>query len=176
MVCAAMMDRNNIVPHYVYGGREQMGAEKQLLICLWYIADNECYRSIADRFGVAESSALTAVRDVIAWLASLASIFIRWPRGDRVTECEQGFFERKMMPHVIGAIDGCHIRIAAPHEHPEDYINRKLFHSLVLQAIVDSRKLFTDVYIGQPGSMHDSRILKVTSVRFGSAACRWFVS
>ena len=64
------------------------------------------------------------------------------------------------MPSVIGAIDGSHIPIKAPVLCPENYINRKGFHSVILQAVCDHRMLFTDCYAGWPGSVHDARVFK----------------
>ncbi|XP_070548138.1 putative nuclease HARBI1 [Ptychodera flava] len=62
------------------------------------------------------------------------------------------------LPHVIGAVDGAHIRIKAPKLHPDSYNNRKKFHSIVLQAVCNTRLLFTDVHAGWPGSSHDARV------------------
>lgn len=56
---------------------------------------------------------------------------------------------------VIGCIDGCHIRIVTPKENGNSYVNRKDFHSLLLQGVCDDRLLFTDIYTGEPGSLHD---------------------
>jgi len=36
-------------------------------------------------------------------------------------------------PKVIGAIDGTHVKIAAPRKSPESYINRKGYYSIQLQ-------------------------------------------
>ena len=36
--------------------------------------------------------------------------------------------------------------------------NRKGFYSLILQATVDCEPLFTDIYVGWPGSVHDGRV------------------
>ena len=58
-----------------------------------------------------------------------------------------------------GAIDGTHIPIQAPLENRTDYINRKSYHSIVMQALVDSKYLFRNVVIGWPGSVHDARVL-----------------
>ena len=58
-----------------------------------------------------------------------------------------------------GAIDGTHIPIIAPTENHADYINRKGYHSIVMQAVVDSGYLFRDVVVGWPGSVHDARVL-----------------
>jgi len=63
---------------------------------------------------------------------------------------------------VIGAIDGCHIPIKAPRENDSEYINRKGFHSLQLQAVCDGNLMFVDVYCGWPGSVHDARLLRVS--------------
>ena len=63
-------------------------------------------------------------------------------------------------PQAVGAIDGCHIRIKAPNENPEDYVNRKDYHSIVLQGLVDSKYLFRDIFAGWTGKSHDARIFK----------------
>ena len=57
---------------------------------------------------------------------------------------------------VIGAIDGSHIPIKAPKKHHISYINRKGFHSILLQAVSDNNLLFTDCYAGEVGSVHDA--------------------
>ncbi|XP_048259404.1 uncharacterized protein LOC124149722 [Haliotis rufescens] len=59
---------------------------------------------------------------------------------------------------VIGAIDGCHIPIKAPSSHQEDYNNRKMTHTVILQAVCDSHGVFTDCFAGVPGSAHDARV------------------
>jgi hypothetical protein len=59
---------------------------------------------------------------------------------------------------VIGALDGSHIPICAPAEAPEDYVNRKFFSSIILQAIGHDRKIFMDVYIGWPGIVYNEQV------------------
>lgn len=41
-----------------------------------------------------------------------------------------------------------------------DYYNRKGFYSIVLQAVIDSNGKFIDIFVGYPGSTHDSRIFR----------------
>ncbi|KYN21843.1 PREDICTED: putative nuclease HARBI1 [Trachymyrmex cornetzi] len=67
-------------------------------------------------------------------------------------------------PNIIGAIDGTHIKIRAPTEDSNSYVNRKGFHSINLQLICDSRDLFTHCYAGQAGSVHDARVFRNSSV------------
>jgi hypothetical protein len=52
-----------------------------------------------------------------------------------------------------------HIRIHCPVDKHDEYINHKIY-SIQLQAVADSFGLFMDVFIGFPGSVHDTRVLK----------------
>ena len=63
------------------------------------------------------------------------------------------------MPMCAGTIDGTRIPILAPEESHLVYVNRKGYHSIIMQAVVDSNYIFTDVVIGWPGSVHDARVL-----------------
>ena len=69
-----------------------------------------------------------------------------------------GFQERWNFPQIAGAIDGSHIPILAPERFAKDYYNRKGFHSILLQAVVDDRYCFTDLSVGQVGSRHDAAV------------------
>ena len=42
----------------------------------------------------------------------------------------------------------------------EDYINRKDYHSIILQGFVDSKYLFRDIFVGWTGRSHDARVFK----------------
>lgn len=76
-----------------------------------------------------------------------------------------GKFERKAgIPGVIGAIDCTHIKINAPSVSKESYFDRNHSYSIILQAVVDADKKFTSVFCGEPGSIHDSRVLRRSSL------------
>ena len=62
------------------------------------------------------------------------------------------------IPQVGGAIDGTHIPLKAPIDHPDEYCNRNCFHSVILQAVVDSFLCFTDINVGWSGRVHDARV------------------
>ena len=47
-------------------------------------------------------------------------------------------------------MDGTHIPTIATMEYDADYHNRKGWHSILMQDMVDYAYLFTDVYIGWP--------------------------
>ena len=51
-----------------------------------------------------------------------------------------------------------------PTDNPLDYFNRKGWHSIVLQALVDHEYKFMNTNVGWPGSVHDARILANSKV------------
>ena len=83
---------------------------------------------------------------------------VRFPTGQTLKQVIRGFDAKSGFSQVAGAIDGTHIPIIRPQVNATHYFNRKGFHSLVMQAVVDFRDVFTDVYIGWPGRVHDARI------------------
>ena len=64
-------------------------------------------------------------------------------------------------PKVVASIDCCHIRIKAPNKnHYEDYINRREYHSIALQGLVDNRYLLRDILVGWTRKSQDARVFK----------------
>jgi len=57
-------------------------------------------------------------RRVVYALNNIADSVIVWPGGDRMTAVKNRFSEIGVLPDVIGAIDGTHIPILAPHVKP----------------------------------------------------------
>ncbi|CAB5377136.1 unnamed protein product [Rhizophagus irregularis] len=135
--------------------------EQKVGASLWFLATGECFRSIGNRFGMGESTFSYALRDFINVIVTkfLAEKIVFPNTESEINEITNGFKGTGRIPNVIGAIDGSHIPIKAPHLFPIDYFNRKGFYSIVLQAVVDHKKSFLDICVGWPGSTHDSRIL-----------------
>ena len=98
-------------------------------------------------------------------ICRLQDDFIKFPstRMEIVRKIE-GFSEKSKFPNVVAAIDGSRIPIKAPKENRKDYFNRKHFYSYLVQGIVDSSGLFLSVATGFPGSLHDSRMLRLSDV------------
>ncbi|CAH2011546.1 unnamed protein product [Acanthoscelides obtectus] len=65
---------------------------------------------------------------------------------------------------AIGAIDCTHIPILNPFIHADEYVNRKNFASINVQATCNSNEEFTSVDVSWPGSVHDSRIWKNSDI------------
>lgn len=118
------------------------------------------FRSISERFNIAKSSLSAASDRVIRALNIIAPTVISWPDLNRMGEIEEGFKNIKGISKIIGAVDGTYIKIDAPSEYPRDYINRKMYHSVTLQAICEHNMKFIDIFAGYPSSVHDCRIFR----------------
>ncbi|XP_049522253.1 putative nuclease HARBI1 [Dermacentor silvarum] len=152
-------------------GRKQLSAEKTVLITLTYLGTQTTMYAIADKFDVCESSVHTSIRRVLDFLMCISAREIKWPNGNDVVRSKRAFralYHRRGveagLPDVIGAVDGCHIRISRPSESEESYFNRKKFHSIILQGVCNADMMFTHVFIGFPGSAHDARVLQESSL------------
>ncbi|XP_051174824.1 putative nuclease HARBI1 [Leptopilina boulardi] len=97
-------------------------------------------------------------------LNARASVFISWPGELGITINQRDFLEIGGFPGVIRVVDGCLIKISAPHENPDSYIDRKGHHSINMQAIFDSRRRFIDVYAACPGSVNDARVWSLSTI------------
>lgn len=91
--------------------------------------------------------------------------YIKWPQVHEIHNIQQEFAAISNFPGVVGVIDGCHIPISAPTEHPNSYINRKGFHSILLQGICNSKMKFIDVFTGICGSVHDARVWQLSDIK-----------
>ena len=59
--------------------------------------------------------------------------FIKFPTAKEAKNSNLLFFDMAGMPKVFGAIDGTHIRLAAPYIDPMSYMSRKNHYSINVQ-------------------------------------------
>lgn len=97
---------------------------------------------------------------VAKWLISLSHLFIKWPQGDEIRIESQKLKDKRGIPGVIGAIDCTHVTIKKPMQNPADYFDKKKNYSLTIQAVVTTDRKFIDIFYGEPGSLHDSKVLR----------------
>ena len=62
-------------------GRPPIPPEKQVLLFVWCMANQECARLVADRFDVTMSSVDRVLRRVAQGLLELCPRYIKWPSG-----------------------------------------------------------------------------------------------
>ena len=69
------------------------------------------------------------------------------------------------VPQVLGALDGTNIPIVAPNvDGKADYFSRKQRYTISTQGLVGANLVFLDVATGFPGSCHDARNFRNTSL------------
>ena len=145
--------------------REPLSTEQRIAICLWRLGTNVEYRTISHLFGVGVSTVCVVLHDFCcAVVIHMAAKYIKVPTGPQLRKITDGFYTKWGFPHCIGAIDGSHIPIIAPKENPPDYYNRKGYHSVLLQALIDHEYRFLDVYVGfYTLCMNDINLLSFSS-------------
>ncbi|KAE8742696.1 hypothetical protein FOCC_FOCC011729 [Frankliniella occidentalis] len=156
----ASLDASGVLPNHLFG-KEKKSAEFSFLLFLWFVSCGSILRDIANTFGCGTSTVFRVVRRVTEWLTTISNEHIIWPRGGNIEQTAAAFARAGAnIRNCIGAIDGSHIFIEKPPEYGVVYWCRKERYSIVLQAVVDFDKLFTNVHCGDPGSYHDTRVLR----------------
>ena len=135
--------------------RKAIPLQQRIAIALWFLSTNSDYRTIGHLFGVSKATVCIVTKEVCSLIVdTLLPKYIRIPNGDSLKQV----VEDKGFPQCVGAVDGSHIPIVSPHDCLADYFNRKGFHSIILQGVVNHIGLFIDIYVGWPGRVHDARV------------------
>ncbi|KAM3611514.1 uncharacterized protein V6R79_019929 [Siganus canaliculatus] len=139
------------------------GHDLETLVFLFWLASATSYRVVSRAFGIPRSTVNDIAHRMADKILTLKNRVIRFPSPDELQQIGTGFQRlagSAAFGRVVGSIDGCHIRIKPPSADAQCYFNRKLFHSVQLQAICDHQCQFLDLFVGHPGSVHDARVLK----------------
>uniref|UniRef100_A0A8C3F3E8 DDE Tnp4 domain-containing protein n=1 Tax=Chrysemys picta bellii TaxID=8478 RepID=A0A8C3F3E8_CHRPI len=137
--------------------RAALTVEKRMAIALWKLATPDSYRSVGNQFGVGRSTVGAAVIQVARAIKDL--VISRVVTLGNMQVIVDGFAAMGF-PNCGGAIDGTHIPILAPEHQATEYINRKGYFSMLLQALVDHKGRFTNINGGWPGMVHNARVFR----------------
>ncbi|XP_050791623.1 uncharacterized protein LOC127041871 isoform X1 [Gopherus flavomarginatus] len=137
--------------------RAALSVEKRVAIAIWKMATPDSYRSVANQVGVGKSTVGIVLMQVCRAINCI--LLRRTVTLGNVQDILDGFAQMGF-PNCEGAIDGTHIPILAPPHLASEYINQKGYFSVVLQALVDHRGSFIDIYRGWPGKVHDACIFR----------------
>ena len=86
--------------------------------------------------------------------------------GEEATAVGHAYENSAGIPGIIGSMDSCHMAInkAPVGKSSSFYSNPMQFHSIHLLAVSDHRSKFTYVNVGRPGSFHESKVFKRSSL------------
>lgn len=129
-------------------------------ICIAVYKLSSCceYRAVASLFGVSKTTVHRCVYKFIKALSPKKKQFIIWYDTEDAKNIATINEQKYKYPQAIGAIDGTHIPVNPPLDGKADYLCRKMYPSVVLQAVVDCHYKFRDIYANTPGSAHDATV------------------
>ena len=136
------------------------------------MAHGNSYSSIGPVFNVGKLTVFYAIQDVVNGLYELCDKYIKFVEicdkyikfPETLASSLATFANLSNLPNVVGAIDDSHIRIEAPDNSAPDFLSWYQQHDFIIQAIVDGKKIFKDFACGYPGSMHDARVLRRSTI------------
>ena len=103
-------------------------------------------------------------------LKILAPMYLSWPSDNEKRTIKAGFQAIQGFQNCIGAIDCTHVYMKSPcGERSGDYRDRNSQFSTVMQVVVDHRMKFLHVSTEYPGSIHDLRVLSLSSLWLNKA-------
>ena len=129
--------------------RDLVPVSKRVAVCLWRLAGNSEFRTVSRLFGIGRSTACTIKNQVCrAFVRQLLKLHVRLPSGNRLASVIVKFQQQQGFLQVGGAIDVTHIPMKCHSDYSAEYYNRNHFYSVILQAVVDSFRFFTDICVG----------------------------
>ena len=130
---------------------------ERLSITLRFLATGERQQSLSFSYRIGRTTVKYCCESCNAIFEALETDYVRAPSStSQWQNISEQFDEQWNFPHVIGTIDGKHIRIECPKESGTMYYNYKGFFSIVLLAVCDANYCFT---LFDVGSKNDSGIL-----------------
>lgn len=139
-----------------------ISVQHQILAALRFYGSGGPYQLLdGDSVCLSQPSISRVITGVSKALCRRIDDYIKIPEAGYAQECTRAFYDIAQFPGVLGCIDGTHIRIVAPSENPEQFINRrKGFSSINIQLACDHRLKFINVVAKWPGSTHDAFMLR----------------
>ena len=148
---------------------DSVSVEVSLSVTLRYLAGGS-YLDICDIHHITEPTFFRVKSRTLVALDFALQDEIRFPSTEDERRDTASGFEVKtggVMKGCLGALDGLAVKIKEPSlfdcPNPTSYRNRKGFFAVLVQAICDSKRLFTFASVECQGSCHDSTAFDATS-------------
>ena len=125
--------------------RKSISPAEHLALTIRFLATGESQISLSFSFQIGKSTVSKIIAETCDALHPVFFLpYVKPPLSNNVWKAiSQDFEDLLNLPHVIGAIDGKHVRTECPRNSGTLYHNYKDFFSLVPLAICDARNCFT---------------------------------
>ena len=114
----------------------------KVLISLRFFASGSFQIIITDTFNVDQSTVSKAVHSVCNALVRRSHRFIKFPIAQGIQENKRKLYDFGNSPNIFGLTDGTYVRIIAPSQHEDQFVNRKDYHSINVQVVVNADSRF----------------------------------
>ena len=141
--------------------RDPIGPSERLALTLRYLVTGDAQRTIAASYRISPTTITRVLSETCdaLWDSLLNLKFIDPPSTEAQWREIAAEFETKWtFPHALGAIDGKHVVMQAPHNSGSEYFTYKKTHSIVLLAVCNVRYKFLLVDIGDSGRQSDGSV------------------
>lgn len=138
---------------------------QQIQAALHWLGTGAQYHAVGDMHGISKATICRSVHRTIRAINDiLLHQVVCWPNQNEIRNIVQRFNLIAGMPMVIGCIDGTLINIDAPSENEEAFVDRHGNHSLNAMAVCGPDLRFLYINVNWPGSVHDARVLRTSSL------------
>ena len=107
------------------GGPSSIPLRQKLALFLWYLANQNSFLEMSDKFNMSQSSAHRCIVEVLSDFCNMVPSFVSWPTICEKTASSAAFNTKCGIQGIIGAIDGCHIKIQRPHTRGGGLLKQK---------------------------------------------------
>lgn len=121
---------------------------KRMEIFLRFLSDPGFQMGVGKEEGIHRTTVCKTVKLVLKKVMNKAHLWIKFPtKGEQIRIAQEQWSRRHDFPCAIGAID---VAIQKPLNHGDEYINRKGFCSINVQATCNANEEFTSIDCSWP--------------------------
>lgn len=134
-------------------------------IFLRVVSDPSFQNAVGEEIGIHQTTVSKISTSIMAKILNKANVWINFPTtAAEIVDAKNKWSDKYEFPDAIGVIDCTHIRIPKFKEYGDEYVNRKGFTSINMQATCNAQEIFTSIDCQWPGSVHDNRIFKNSNI------------
>ncbi|XP_042044891.1 protein ALP1-like isoform X2 [Salvia splendens] len=138
----------------------------KVALALVRLGSGNSLASIGESFGAHHSTVSQVTWRFVEAIEEKGLCHLQWPSTEsEMTRIKHKFEIIRGLPNCCGAIDTTHITmlLTSSDQEADTWLDHKLNHSMILQAIVDPDLRFRNIVTGCPGKMTDSSVLQSSS-------------